>query len=174
MQKTDKEEAVKYLEHVFENARGIYLADFQGMTVEVISELRRRCRGAEVHFQVAKNTLLRRAADSTGNGALTPHLHGPTAIAVSTRDEVEPARVLISFQGEFSKPQIKGGYVAGKFYDAEQVKELSRLPSKDVLLGSLLSVLQAPLSQFCSVLQAPVRDLARILDQVAKQKESAA
>jgi large subunit ribosomal protein L10 len=175
MQKTDKATAVSQLEHVFRNAQGVYLADFQGMTVEVVSELRRRCRGAQVHFQVAKNTLLRRAADSAGYGALAPYLHGPTAIAISTLDEVAPARVLTTFQGEFKqRPQIKGAFISGKLYNAEQVAALSRLPSKEVLLGNLLRVMQAPLGQFCSVLQAPVRDLTRVLDQVAKQREKAA
>lgn len=172
--KTEKEKLVKDLEHVFQNARGVYLADFQGMTVEVVSELRRRCRGADVHFQVAKNTLLKRAADATGYGDLHPHLHGPTAIAVSRTDEVAPARLLAAFQAEFKSPRIKGGFLSGRFYDDAQVQALSRLPSKEILLGNLLRVMQAPLGQFCSVLQAPLRNLANVLDQLAKQKGSAA
>jgi large subunit ribosomal protein L10 len=173
MKKTEKEAAIKGMEGVLADARSIYLADFQGMTVEVISELRKRCRKANVRFQVGKNTLFARAAQATGHEALLPHLNGPTALATSATDEVAPARVLADFLNEFKSPQIKGGLVAGKFYDEQQVKALAKLPPKEIILGSFLRVLQAPLSQFASVLHAPLRNLASVLDQVAKQKGAA-
>ncbi len=174
MLKTEKEDLIRGLEVLLRDARGIVLADFQGMTVERISELRKRCRQANVQFRVAKNTLLRRAAETTGHAAMLSHVKGPTAIAISTVDEVAPARVLVAFHGEFASPVIKGGFVSGKAYDDAQVKALSMLPPKEIILGSLLRALQWPVTQFASVLVAPVRDLASVLDQVAKQKAKAA
>jgi large subunit ribosomal protein L10 len=174
MLKSEKETMIKGLEDLLRDARGIVLADFQGMTVARISELRKRCREADIQFRVAKNTLLRRAADATGHSAMLPHIKGPTAVATSATDEVAPARVLVGFFGEFQSPVIRGGFVSGKAYDDAQVKALSKLPPKEVILSSLVYALQSPVTQFASVLIAPVRDLARVLDQVAKQKETAA
>jgi large subunit ribosomal protein L10 len=174
MLKTEKETLIKGLEDLLRDARGIVLADFQGMTVARVSELRRRCREADVHFRVAKNTLLRRAAEATGHAAMLPHIKGPTAIATSAVDEVAPARVLVGFHAEFASPVIRGGFVSGKAYDDKQVKALSQLPPKEIIMGGLLRALQWPLKQFASVLVAPVRNLASVLDQVAKQKGNAA
>jgi large subunit ribosomal protein L10 len=174
MLKSEKETMIRSLEDLLRDARGIVLADFQGMTVARVSELRKRCRESNIQFRVAKNTLLRRAAEATGHAAMLPHIKGPTAIAMSTVDEVAPARVLVAFHSEFQSPVIRGGFVSGAAYDDKQVKALSQLPPKEIILGSLLRALQSPITQFASVLIAPVRDLARVLDQVAKQKGNAA
>jgi len=175
MLKTEKETKVQEFELLLENARGIYLADYKGMTVEVISELRKRCREADIHFEVTKNTLLRRAAEAKGRGEMLPYIAGPTAVAISQIDEVAPAKVLIDFAKEFKdQPEVRSGFVAGRIFEAEEVKALAKLPSKEVLMSQLLSVLQAPVRNFASVLQAPLRNLANVLDQVSQQKKSAA
>jgi large subunit ribosomal protein L10 len=170
MLRTEKETKVRNLEVVLERARGIYLADFKGMSVEVISELRKRCRESEVRFEVVKNTLLRRAATAAGQKDLLGFVAGPTAIATSEADEIAPARILMGFQREFKLPEIKGGLVEGRIHDAEQVKELANLPSHEQLLSILLSTLQGTLTGFARVLRAPLCDLARALDRVAEQK----
>jgi len=174
MLRNEKVKKVSELEEVLGAAKGIYLADFEGMSVEVISELRKRCREADVRFEVVKNTLLRRAATDTGRDGMLPYVVGTTALATSVVDEIAPARVLVDFGQEFKRPRVKGGLVEGSAFDEEQVKSLARLPSKEVLLGNFLRALQATLTNFASVLQAPLRDLARVLDQVSKQKEGAA
>ena len=92
MMRTEKVEAIAGLEQVLREAKSVYLADFQGMTVEVLSELRKRCRKANVRVEVVKNTLLRRAAESVGVAALSPALKGPTALVTSAVDEIAPAQ----------------------------------------------------------------------------------
>ena len=174
MTREEKAAKVKEIEEVLSGAKGIYLADFRSMTVEAMTELRKRCRESEIRFEVVKNTLLRRAAESTGNAGLVGMADGPTAIATSEVDEIAPARVLREFLKEFKLPVMKGGVVGERAYDGKQVRELAKLPSREVILGNLLRVLQAPLSGFASVLQAPLRNLANVLEQVSKQKESAA
>lgn len=170
MIRTEKQEKVRELTEVIGAAKGIALADFHGMTVERISELRRRCRKANLRMEVAKNTLLRRAATEAGCEALLPFLKGETAIVTSAEDEITPARVLTDFLREFKTPRVKGGVIEGKGYDEKGVQAVASLPPREVLLGQLLRALQGSLTNFVSVLQAPVRNLASVLDQVAKQK----
>jgi large subunit ribosomal protein L10 len=170
MIRTEKQEKVRELTEVIGAAKGIALADFHGMTVERISELRRRCRKANLRMEVAKNTLLRRAATEAGCEALLPFLEGETAIVTSAEDEITPARVLTDFLREFKTPRVKGGVIEGRGYDEKGVQAVASLPPREVLLGQLLRALQGSLTNFVSVLQAPVRNLASVLDQVAKQK----
>ncbi len=171
MTRTEKIEKVKELEEVLRNAKGTYLADLQGMTVEVVTEMRKRCREGDVRVEVAKNTLLRRAAEATGNEALLSELVGPTALVTSAVDEVAPARVLIDFMKEFKAPTVRVGLIDGKLLDGEEVKTIAALPPKDVLLGMLMRTMQAPLSNLVSALTSPLRDLVGVLNAVAEQKQ---
>ncbi len=173
MLRTEKVEIVKTLEEVLSSAKGAYLANFQGMTVEVVTELRRRCRQENVRVEVAKNTLLRRAAQATENEALLPHLQGPTALVTSAEDEVAPARILMDFRKEFKLPDVRAGIIDGKALNEDEVKVVSSLPSKDVLLGQLMRTMQSPLSDFVSQITAPLRDLVGVLNALAEQKEKA-
>jgi large subunit ribosomal protein L10 len=171
MTRDEKVKKVAELEEVFQNAKGVYLADYKGMTVEVISEMRNRCRKENVRVEVAKNTLLRRAAKSTGNEAIIPYLAGPTALVTSVEDEVTPARVLINFAKEFKLPEVRGGLVAGQALSAEDVKQISALPSKNELIGLFARLMQTPLTNFASAITSPLRDLASVLSELVKQRE---
>ncbi len=151
-------------------AKGFYLADFQGMDVAAATRLRDRCREAGVEFQVVKNTLIRRALDDQVRDGLDPFLVGPTAIATSDADEIVAAKVISDFLKEFEKPVLKAGVVDGRIMGAEQVKVLADLPSREVLLGMLLSGLKSPVQKLHSALSSPLRSLATVLKQVSEQK----
>ncbi len=174
MTKSSKIEKVATLEKVLADAKGVYLADFNGMTVEVISELRKRCRKSDVRMEVVKNTLLKRAAQATGNEALTASLSGSTALVTSETDQVVPAKILVEFAKEFKLPQVKRGMIDGRALSAQEVEDVSALPPKDVLLGQLAGTLQAPLKNFVSAITSPLRDLAGVLNALAEKKEGAA
>lgn len=174
MTREEKVQKVAELEEVFRNAKGVYLADYKGMTVEVVSEMRNRCRKENVRVEVAKNTLLRRAAKSTGNEAILPELVGPTALVTSAEDEVTPARILIDFAKEFKLPEVRAGLIDGKALNADEVKQISSLPSKDELIGMFARVMQTPLTNLASALTSPLRDLATVLGELAKQREESA
>jgi large subunit ribosomal protein L10 len=171
MIRTEKQEKVRELTAVLGEAKGICLADFHGMTVASISELRRRCRKANVRVEVAKNTLLRRAATEAGCDVMIPFLKGETALVTSAEDQIAPARVLTDFQREFKgSPRVKGGVIEGRAFSETGVLAVANLPPREVLLGQLLRALQGGLTNFVSVMQAPLRNLAHALDQVARQK----
>lgn len=137
------------------------VTDYRGLTVGEVTELRKRLREAGIEFRVLKNTLVRRATAQSGTEALDVFLKGPTAIAFSTEDLVAPAKLLNDFAAKNKALEIKGGLVEGKLIDADGVKDLASLPSREGLLSMLLSVLQAPM-----------RNLAYATKQIAEQKEA--
>ena len=173
LRRAEKEKKVEELAERVSSSRGIYLADFSGLDVASMNELRRLCREAGIRFEVVKNTLGRFAARKAEVPDLEPYFEGPTALATAETDEVAPARVLTAFAKEHAGPRIRAAVVEGRVFEGEQIDALAALPPRDVLLGNLLRVMLGPLTQFASVLQAPMRDLASVLDQVAKGRGGA-
>ncbi len=150
----------------------VYLADLSGMSVELLTNFRRICRDNGIQLEVVKNTLINRAAQNTPYTGLAPHLEGPTALMTTELvDTVAPARVLDGFIKQTKGlPKVKVACLDGEVYDEAGVQVLAKLPSREVLLSQLLSVLNAPMTQLVQVLSATARNLANVLDQVAKQK----
>jgi len=170
--RTEKEAKVVEINDVLKSATGVYLADLTGMSVEMLTNFRRICRDQGIRVEVVKNTLIDRATRDTQFQTLHPFLEGPTALLTTTADEIAPARVLEKFNKDTKGfPKIKAACVEGGVFDTAGVQALAKLPSREVLLSQLLSVLQAPMSQLVGVLSATARNLANVLDQVAKQKE---
>ena len=148
------------------------LADYRGMTVGQMRDLRTKLRGGGIEMVVVKNTLARRAAVAAGYEPLTADLVGPIAMLFAVDDVSAPARILNDFIRANRKMVIKGGLLEGQVIKADAVTELADLPSREVLLSRLLGAMQAPLGNLASVLQAPITKLARTLDAVRSQKES--
>jgi large subunit ribosomal protein L10 len=148
------------------------LADYRGMTVGQMRDLRSKLRDGNVEMLVVKNTLARRAAKAAGYEPLSAELVGPIAMVFAADDVSAPARILNDFIRANRKMAIKGGLLEGQVITADTVTELADLPSREVLLSRLLGAMQAPLSSLASVLQAPMSKLARTLDAVRTQKES--
>lgn len=130
------------------------VADYRGLNVAQVTELRRQLRAAGIEFQVIKNTLTRRATAQTELTALDEYLTGPTAIAFSKDDVVAPAKILTDFAKKNDALKVKGGVVEGQVVGYDQIKALADLPSKDGLLSMLLSVLQAPVRNFALAVKA--------------------
>jgi large subunit ribosomal protein L10 len=147
------------------------LADYRGMTVAQMQELRRKLRAGGVEMLVVKNTLARRAANAAGLGILEKELSGPVAMIFGRDDPSTPARLLNEFIRANRKMVIKSALLQGKLLDANTVVQLADLPPRNVLLSRLLGAMQAPLGNLASVLQAPIGQLARTLDAVRTQKE---
>ena len=165
----EKVELVETMEGKLRDAKGILVADFTGMTVDVLSQLRVKCRAQQIEFKVLKNTLARRAFREDLRESLDAYLQGPTALVISQDDEVAAARLIAEFSKDSKRPRIKGGVVGGKVYNEGQMIQLSKMPSKLVLLGQLVGGLKSPVQKLHSALSSPLRNLATVLKQVSEK-----
>ncbi|MFD1776465.1 50S ribosomal protein L10 [Paenibacillus rhizophilus] len=149
-----KQEAVDVVTGKLQNSITTVVADYRGLNVSQVTELRKQLREAGVEFQVLKNTLLRRATAAAELTELDEVLTGPTAIAFSANDAVAPAKILNDFAKKNDALKLKGGVVEGKVVSESQIKALAELPSREGLLSMLLSVLQAPMRNFALAVKA--------------------
>jgi len=168
-----KEAVLKDTQTRIADVRGIYLADFSGMTVLSLSLLRKRCREQGVQFRVIKNTLLKRAFNERGIKELDEHLVGPTGLVFSPTNEMVPAKILSEFAKEFEKPRVKAAVVDGRLYDTKAIATLAKLPSREVLLSQLIGTFVAPMSNFLGAINALLATPANMADALAKEKAKA-
>ena len=155
-----KQPIVQEISEKIKDAQAVVLADARGLTVAEDTELRRALRAENVDYKVYKNTMMNFAFENTDCAPLQELLHGPSALALSNEDPAAPARVLVKFAGKAKALELKGGIVEGRFYDAEALKEIAAIPSKDELLSKLLGSIQSPIANF-----------ARVVSQIAEKKE---
>jgi large subunit ribosomal protein L10 len=167
-----KEQQVAEWQERLSTVKAAVLTDFRGLNVAQMTELRNKLREQEVGYQVAKNRLLRKAVANIGQQALDEYLVGPTGIAYSYKDSVDPARILKSFAQENAELKLKAGILEGKVIDAKGVERLASLPNREVLMAQLLAGLQSPLVSLLSVLQANLSRLVRVLEAIKQEKQS--
>lgn len=168
-----KEKVLKETAEGIRDVRGIYLADFSGMSVETLSKLRKKCREQKVQFHVVKNTLLKRAFNERGITALDPFLEGPTGLVFSPVSETAPAKILADFAKEHEKPRIKAAVVDGRLFDDRAVVVLATLPSYEVLLSQVLATLIAPMTTFLGAIDATLRLPATMADVLERERSKA-
>lgn len=154
------------------NAQAIIVAEYRGLEVGDITNLRAKARQSGVYLRVLKNTLARRAVTGTPFEGLAGHLAGPLVYGIST-DPVTAAKVLNEFAKSNDKLVIKAGAMANSVLDAAGVKALASLPSREELLAKLLGTLQAPATQFVRTLNEVPSKFVRALAAVRDQKEAA-
>lgn len=153
-----KQPIVDEISSVINGAQSVVVVDYLGLTVAEDTQLRKQLREAGVTYKVYKNTLVNRAIQGTEFEGLKDVLEGPSAFAVSAEDATAPARVLAKFAKTAPALEIKAGIVEGTFYDAEGMKAIAAVPSREELLGKLLGSIQSPIT-----------NLARVLNQIAEQ-----
>ena len=137
-----KQQIVADLTEKLKNASAGVIVDYQGITVAKDTALRKECREAGVEYTVIKNSMLRFAAKNAGLDDLIPSLEGTTAIAISNDDVIAPAKIITKYADDIKDYfNIKVGFMDGKVMDVNEVNALGKLPSKEQLIGQLLSVL---------------------------------
>jgi len=167
-----KAKEIERLNGVFSQARSAVLTNYQGLSAAHMTQLRAHMRERSLEFKVIKNTLARIAAKNTPFEVLDTSWEGPMSIVISYDDAVAPAKALAEFakSGADKNPQVLCGVVDGQAITLEQVKALADLPSKDVLISQMLSVMQGPTRNFVGVFGGLLRKLVGTLDAVREHK----
>ena len=172
--KAQKQDQVAAIDAKLEDHHTLYLTDYAGLSVEEVTNLRRAFRDAGVEYKVFKNTLVRRAMQGReGYDELYEELSGPTAIAF-TNDPAAPARVIKKFLDSIDKelPRFKGAFIDGSIYGADALETLTKLKSRDELLGDILGLLLAPMTNVASALGAPATQLAGAIKEIAERADA--
>jgi len=162
-----KKEAVAELRDKFARAKGIFVADYSGLDVEAVNQLRRKLRaegGGDYEYRVHKNTLMRRAAEGSEVEPIVEHFVGPTALAISYGDPAGLAKALVSYAKDNQAFELRGGLLDGRSIDVSEVKTLATLPSLDQIRAKLVGLIQAPAQKIAMVLCAPAGQLARVVE----------
>jgi len=170
MVRPEKEATVSEVRKKFEKATAVVLADYRGLNVLEVTELRKKLREAGVEYKVIKNTLTSLAAKDAKVEGLDQFLSGPTAIAFSYDDLVTPAKILAGFAKDHKNLTLKGGVLEGKVIGAQSVKALAELPSREILLGQVAGLFQSPMRGLVTVLSGPLRNFVYVVEAVRKQK----
>jgi large subunit ribosomal protein L10 len=171
MQKEDKARVVAELTERLKSADTLIVADYRGLTMPQIDDLRGKLLEHGAKFTVVKNTLTRRAAKDAGADALLALLEGPSAIAFieADGDMVAVAKALADSARDTKVLAIRGGILNGREISGEAVEELSKLPPVDVLRGQVLAAVIAPLTSLLALVNAPVQNLVGLIDARIEQ-----
>jgi large subunit ribosomal protein L10 len=161
-----KENQVAELRDKFQRATSVFVADYRGLDVSQIEELRGGLRQAEAsqsEFRVAKNSLLRLASEGGPAEGLKEHFTGTSSIAMSFGDPVALAKLLVDYAKENEAFELRSGVLDGEVLDTTEISRLATLPSLDELRGKIVGLLQAPAVQLARLLTEPAGQLARIM-----------
>jgi len=168
-----KQEIVSEVNAVAEGALSAVLADYRGLTVSEMTEMRAKARASGVYLRVIRNSLARRAFEGTEYECLADALVGPTLFAFSQEEPGAAARLLNDYAKDFDKLEIKALAIGGQLLDASQIDQLAKLPTRDEGLALLMSVMLAPVTKLAQTLNEVPGKLVRTLAAVKDQKEAA-
>lgn len=152
-----------------ENAKAMWVVDYRGLTVKEIQQLRRSIREAGASMKVYKNTIMHIALAEMDGPNMDEILAGPSAFVIADEDPVASAKAIKTFAASNENLVIKGGMMDGAYVDADQVKAIASLPSREELIAKLLGTINNPLVQTVRVLNAPMEALARTISAIAEK-----
>jgi large subunit ribosomal protein L10 len=163
-------EQVKELKETFSKAKAIYFTEYHGLNVGDITKLRSEFFKADVEYKVAKNTLIKLAAEQNKISGLDEVLIGSTAIAIAYNEPIAPAKVIKEFTKDNDLPTVKGILFDGEFLPGEEFKKLADMPSKEESLSQLVAMLNSPLQKLVSTLIAPIQNAVGVLNNLKEKK----
>lgn len=173
MRKSEKEQVVAELREALAAQSEVIVTGYRGLTVKDLTELRRSLRKLGGQLRVVKKTLFHRALAEDERAGLTQHLEGPIAVTLVSGDALQVLKEMSAFARRHDQLDFKAGWVQSHLFDGGQLAELAAIPPREELLGRLVGVLSAPLSQLVGTLQAVPRDLVLTLKAIAAQREEA-
>jgi large subunit ribosomal protein L10 len=169
MKRDEKRQQAEALRKDLEQAKGVVLSGFEGLTVAQETELRRRIAQAGAKYKVVKNSLIERAAQGTPVEPIATKLRGTTSVAYTQTDPVTLAKALTAYAKENPLLVFKAGMVEGRVVSLAEFNALATLPSRDVLLSQVASLANAPARRLASAVAALARNLAVVLQQAVKE-----
>jgi large subunit ribosomal protein L10 len=172
MNRDQKAVAIEEIATHIQESEAVFAVDYRGITVAQVAELRTKLREGDATFKVVKNSLTERAADQAGATALKDFLAGPTALTFVRGDIAVAAKAIADYARTTQLLPFKGGLMGAHPLDVEQIRSLSRLPSREVLYGQLVGMVASPVSGLVRTLGALVGGLAVALGQVNEKKQS--
>jgi large subunit ribosomal protein L10 len=172
MNRDQKAATIEALAEDINGSAAVFAVDYRGITVSQAAELRTKLRDADATFRVVKNSLTERAADQVGAESLKALLSGPTALTFVRGDAAMAAKAIADQARATQLLPFKGGLMDGEVLDADQIRAISRLPSREALYGQLVGVVASPITGLVRTLGALVGGLAVALGQVREKKES--
>lgn len=172
--KERKAEIVTELQEFFNNGKVVIVADLTGLTVAEFTGFRRTLSKENAKLRVAKNTLVKRVIVDTEFKALDTLAKGPSGFIVGYDDPAQPAKVVSDYLKSIKKGTVRGGVLEGKALNAADVKALASMPTKEQLLSSIMAGLDSGAGGIAGLLGAVIRDIAYMVEEVAKKKEGAA
>jgi len=174
--RAQKEDQIDEIKEKFARANSIYVADYRGLDVPAVNELRSKIHsegGGDYEYRVIKNSVLRRAAEGSKAAEIAEHFSGPTALALSYGDPVGLAKVLMDFAKTHQVFELKGGILEGKTVTPAEIGTIATLPTLDELRGTLIGLMQEPAAKLARLMNAPGTQLARVVDARRKSLEEA-
>ena len=171
MNRTEKEQVIGELHEKMAKAKVAIVAEPKGLTVAVVTDLRKKLRDAKVEYRVVKNTLAARAAKGTPVEALAEKFVGPTAIVMSYDDVVTPAKLLADFMKDRENFTIRTAVVEGRVIDAKGVQALAKMPGLQELRAQIAAMIAQPATKLARVIGTPGTQLARVLGARREQLE---
>lgn len=173
MNKVEKAEIVASVAEKLKNASGLYLLNYQGITVEEVNELRREFRKANIEYRVVKNTLAKLAIDQINRfEKVKNYLVGMTGFVITKDDPVVPAKIIKKFRDKYNKLDLKACYIENSFFEGTQLDDLASLPSKPEIIAGIIGGIQSPIAGVIGAINAVTRDLVGVLDAYIKKQES--
>jgi len=170
----NKQAIVAEVKDVASSAYSAVIAEYRGLTVAEMTELRSKARQEKVYLKVVRNTLARRAVQDTDFACIQETLTGPVLLAFSREDPGSAARVIGDFAKGHDKLMVKGLSISGKLLPPSDLEVLAKMPTYDQAISMLMSVMQAPISKFVRTLAEPHAKLARTIAAIREQKEKQA
>jgi large subunit ribosomal protein L10 len=171
MNKTEKQESVAEIKELINNASAIFLVDYKGVNVENINNIRSEFIKEGVTYKVFKNTLAKRAfAEVGGFDKFEDLFVGMTGFAFVGENFVAPPKIIKKHYDDKKTFEFKGCYIESQFYGADQLETLSKMPTKEEIMASIVGSVAAPASNLVGVISALQRDIVSIVDQISQQK----
>ncbi len=171
--RAQKSEIIEQYVELLQQSQAVLMADYRGLTVKELQQLRRQVREAGGQVRVVKNTLFRIALERTNTPVPTDLLVGPVLVGFAIEDIPPLAKAFVDFAKEVSKFKVKGGLFEGRQVSPEDVEAIAKLPPLDVLRAQLVAAIEAPMSNLLSVISAPMREIAAVLQARSEQSEAA-